>query len=338
MRIVSIAIMAALAAVLVSCDAGPRAPVEQGEATRPDWVLVVHGGAGTFPKDASDEIRKGYVASMQAALAVGTNILAEGGSSLDAVQAVLELMEDDPRFNAGKGAVYNHDGEHELDASIMNGVDHACGAVTGVSTVRHPIRLARLVMEHSRHVLFSGDGAERFADTMDVERVANEWFDTPGRLESWKRYKENERKHGTVGCAALDREGNLAAGTSTGGLTGKRYGRVGDSPIVGAGTWADNATCAISCTGTGEEFIRHGIAQRVGDMMEYGGLSAEDAAAELVHKVLARGDGGLIGVDHAGQVVMEFNTPGMLRGFAGSDGRSEILIWESPETPETPGG
>jgi beta-aspartyl-peptidase (threonine type) len=333
MRILTVAAVMVLVAGLLSCGGGSTSTIEQDTVVRPEWALVVHGGVGTFPKDAAPEIRNGYVASVQAALAVGKEILAGGGSSLDAVQAVLELMEDDPRFNAGKGAVFNHDGGHELDASIMNGADHACGAVTGVTTVRHPIRLARMVMEHSRHVLFSGAGAERFADTMEVERVANEWFDVPDRLERWKRYKEQESKHGTVGCAALDRNGDLAAGTSTGGLTGKRYGRVGDSPIVGAGTWADNATCAISCTGTGEEFIRHGVAQRVGDMMEYGNRSLEDAAVEVVHNILSEGDGGLIGLDHAGRVVMEFNTPGMLRGFAISTGRSEILIHELPEQP-----
>ncbi len=338
MRVFSRFILTTLLFALAGCEAGTPAPSAgaqdpgKADGPRPEWVLVIHGGAGVFPRDVNEEVRRGYLEGMGAALDAGKEILAEGGSSLDAVEAALSLLEDDPRFNAGKGAVFNHDGKHELDASIMNGADHACGAVAGVTTVRHPIRLARLVMERSRHVLFAGEGAERFADAAGVERVPNEWFDTPRRMESWKRYKEQVKKYGTVGCVALDRDGNLAAGTSTGGLTGKRFGRVGDSPIIGAGTWADNDSCAVSCTGTGEEFIRYGVAQRVGDMMQYGGVSLEEASAEVIGQVLSEGDGGLIAVDRFGHVAMAFSTPGMLRAVADSTGRSEIRLW-GPDEP-----
>ncbi len=299
-------------------------PLEEQVAGPPEWMLVVHGGAGAMSREHMADRRQDYAASLQAALDAGAELLNRGGSALDAVEAVLVLMEDDPRFNAGRGAVYTWEGRHELDASIMNGTDHATGAVTGVTTVRNPIRLARMVMERSQHVLFAGEGAEAFADSTDLPRVENNWFDTEERRKAWE-------KLGTVGCVALDRNGDLAAGTSTGGLTGKRFGRVGDSPIVGAGTWADNRTCAVSCTGTGEEFIRYGVAQRIGDMMEYGGLSLLEAAEQVVHGILQEGDGGLIALDARGNVAMVYNTGGMFRGVASSDGRSETAIWDEAE-------
>lgn len=310
-----------IAAVLLSPSCRSPAP---SQASPPDWVLVVHGGAGVISRDSLAGLREGYLDSLEEALTAGSLILEEGGSALDAVEAVITLMEDDARFNAGKGAVFTWDGDHELDASIMDGAGHRCGAVTGVTTVRNPIRLARLVMERSDHVLLAGEGAEEFAGSQGVERVANDWFDTD------RRRKALENKLGTVGCVALDRHGNLAAGTSTGGLTGKRFGRVGDSPLVGAGTWADNGTCAVSCTGTGEEFIRYGIAQRVGDMMEYGGLTLAEAADLAVHHVLKKGDGGLIALGAGGEVVMTYNTLGMFRGVASSDGRFQVSIWDEP--------
>ncbi|MCD4750822.1 MAG: isoaspartyl peptidase/L-asparaginase [Thermoanaerobaculales bacterium] len=303
-----------------------------GEAPQsPEWALVIHGGAGVISRDQLAESRQEYVDGLRSALATGQRILAAGGTSLDAVESVLAAMEDNPLFNAGKGAVYNWDGGHELDASIMNGADHACGAVAGVTTVKNPIRLARLVMERSRHVLFGADGAEAFADAMEMDRVDPTYFDTERRRESWENFREDQEKHGTVGCVALDVSGNLAAGTSTGGLTGKRFGRVGDSPIIGAGTWADNRTCAVSGTGVGEEFIRHGVAQRIADLMEYAGLGVTEAAEKVVHGILQEGDGGVIVLDAKGNAAMVYNTNGMFRGRASSDGLLEVLIWDEVE-------
>jgi beta-aspartyl-peptidase (threonine type) len=299
-------------------------PADEPVEGRPEWVLVIHGGAGVMSRDGLSDSRQAYAAGLKAALDAGAAVLDRGGSALDAVETVLVLMEDDPLYNAGRGAVYTLDGGHELDASIMNGADHANGAVTGVTTVRNPIRLARLVMERSKHVLFAGPGAEEFANSTDLPRVENRWFDTEERRKALE-------KAGTVGCVALDRNGDLAAGTSTGGLTGKRFGRVGDSPIVGAGTWADNRTCAVSCTGTGEEFIRYGVAQRVGDMMEYGGFTLAEASEQVVHGILQEGDGGLIALDRSGNAVMVYNTGGMFRGIASSDGKFEVAIWDETE-------
>ena len=310
-----------LIAVLFLSACGPP---EEETAGMPEWVLVVHGGAGVMSREHMAESLQDYAAALRAALDAGAEVLDRGGSALDAVEAVLVLMEDHPRFNAGRGAVFTFKGGHELDASIMNGSDHATGAVTGVTTVRNPIRLARQVMERSVHVLFAGEGAEAFADSTDLPRVENTWFDTEERRKAWE-------KLGTVGCVAMDRNGDLAAGTSTGGLTGKRFGRVGDSPIVGAGTWADNRTCAVSCTGTGEEFIRYGVAQRIGDMMEYGGMPLLEAAEQVVYGILQEGDGGLIALDARGNVAMVYNTEGMFRGVASSNGRFDVAIWDETE-------
>ena len=250
----------------------------------------------------------------------------EGGTSLDAVEQILVFIENDPKFNAGKGAVYNHDGNHELDASIMDGRTHACGAVAGVTTVKNPISLARRVMERTRHVLLAGAGAERFADETGVERVTQDYFHTERRYRQWQERLKGAR--GTAGAVALDRHGNLAAGTSTGGLTDKRFGRIGDSPIIGAGTYADNATCAVTGTGVGEEYIRYAVALRISALMAYRGLSLQDAAEEVIMKTLKPGDGGIAGVDHSGAIALVFNTEGMFRGAADSNGRFEVAIWE----------
>lgn len=317
-----------ISVVFCACAPSPQSSsVEQS----PRWAIAIHGGAGVIDSTKLGHLAPEYVDGLQRGLDVGVAILDSGGTSLDAVEEVLSVMENNPLFNAGKGAVFNWEGEHELDASIMNGRDRACGAVTGVRTVKNPIRLARMVMERSKHVLFAGAGAESFANQMAVERVDPSYFFTQRRYESWQKMREKAEELGTVGCVALDRDGQLAAGTSTGGLTGKRFGRVGDSPIVGAGTWADNATCAVSCTGTGEEFIRHGVAQRIADLMEYRGATLHEAVAEVVHEVLREGDGGVIALDGRGNIAMEFNTGGMFRGAATSDGRSEVAIWDDPE-------
>ena len=316
------------ATAAASAPPGAAAP-----AARPAWALAIHGGAGVIPKTLDAAVKEQYLAALRAALAHGRDLLASGASSLDTVEAILRDFEDDPLFNAGRGAVFTHEGRHELDAAIMDGRTLAAGAVTGVMTVKHPISLARLVMERSPHVLLAGDGAEHFADEQGVERVPNSYFDTDRRRQQLEEALAKERaatgkETGTVGAVALDRAGNLAAATSTGGLTNKRWGRVGDSPIVGAGTYANNATVAISCTGTGELFIRHTVAYDVSALMEYRGLTVEQAADEVIHHKLQPGDGGLIAVAHDGSIALVFNTEGMFRGAADAGGRFEVAIWE----------
>jgi len=319
-----------------------KAPAAADRSGRLEWAIAIHAGAGVISRSVDEANRQEHLDSLGKALAIGQRILQEGGTSLDAVEQVLLFIEDDPKFNAGRGAVYNHDGGHELDASIMDGSNHACGAVAGVTTVKHPIALARDVMEHSRHVLLAGAGAERFADEMGVERVSPDYFDTEFRLRQWQELLRKEagatrselearsdRSHlGTAGVVALDRHGNLAAGTSTGGLTDKRFGRIGDSPIIGAGTYADDATCAVSGTGQGEEYIRYAVAHRISALMAYRGLSLQDAAEEVVLRTLQKGDGGIVGVDHDGNIAMVFNTEGMFRGAADATGRFEVAIWK----------
>ena len=299
------------------------------------YAIAIHGGAGTTPAMLDDAQRTVYEKSLSAALRHGRDMLADGATALDVVEEVVRLLEDDPLFNAGKGAVYNAAGEHELDASIMDGRDRSCGGVAGVRTIRNPVSLARLVMTRTPHVLLAADGAERFADEMDVARVEPTYFDTQRQYERWQKVisatsereaeaADRERKMGTVGCVVLDQYGNLAAATSTGGLTNKRFGRIGDSPIVGAGTYADNNTCAVSCTGTGEYFIRNAIAFDVSARMAYKGDSISEAVRQILHDKLDDGIGGIIGVSRDGDVVMDFNTPGMFRGAADSAGRFEV--------------
>jgi beta-aspartyl-peptidase (threonine type) len=300
--------------------------VSQAAAQTPHWSLALHGGAGTIPKDMDPALVKAYQSSLRAALERGQKILAGGGTSLDAVETVVRFFEDDSLFNAGKGAVYTHEGTHELDAAIMDGSTLACGAVTGVKTIRNPIALARLVMEKSPHVFMVGDGAEAFARSVGVQMVDPKYFDTRRRWEQLQKALKDD-KFGTVGCAALDQHGNLAAATSTGGITNKRFGRVGDAPVIGAGTYASNTSCAISCTGQGEQFIRHTVARDVAALVEYKGLSLQEAEKAVIAK-LQPGDGGLIGVSRTGEIAFAFNSAGMYRGAADSGGRFEIAIWE----------
>lgn len=295
-----------------------------------DYAIAVHGGAGYGRDSLSPDEQIEYKESLEQALRVGLGILDEGGSSLDAVESVLRLLEDDPRFNAGRGAVINHDGGIELDASIMDGATLACGGVAGVRTVRNPISLARLVMEETRHVLLISDGAERFAREMGVELVEQDYFFTERRWRSLLRAREAENGDeggDTVGAVALDRAGSLAAGTSTGGLTNKMFGRVGDSPIIGAGTYAANDSCAVSCSGVGEEFIRRSIAFQLSALMRHGGLTLQEAAEKVVGQ-LDPGDGGLIAVGAGGELAVAFNTEGMLRGTADATGHIDIRIWD----------
>ena len=327
---IRLVLVVAVALAAAACSGGPGPTTET--ASDVEWAIVVHGGAGVMKGwIEEEEHHRAYLEALAQAVEIGKAVLESGGSSIDAVERVVAFIEDEPKFNAGKGAVFNSEGDHELDASIMDGSTRACGAVAGVRTVKNPVVLARLVMENSKHVLFAGDGAERFADVMGVERVEPGYFHSERRYEQWRRAKERERvdpEQGTGGAVALDRNGNLAAATSTGGLTNKSFGRVGDSPVVGAGTYADNATCAVSCTGAGEEFIRNYIAARVSALMQYGGMTLQEAADHAVHQVLAPGDGGLIAVGHDGSIVMTFNTGGMFRGAADSTGRFEVGIWD----------
>lgn len=305
---------------------------------KPEFAIAIHGGAGAEPDRLTDEQKQKYRDSLAAALEVGRKILAEGGTSLDAVEQTVRALEDDPLFNAGRGAVFNAAGGHELDASIMDGSNLAGGGVAGVTTVKNPISLARLVMTETRHVLLMTDGAEKFADEMrdkpQIERVPNSYFSTEKRRDQWREAVEKQQQQqlepakqkGTVGCVALDKHGNLAAGTSTGGLTNKKFGRAGDSPILGAGTYANNATCAVSCTGTGEQFIRHSVGFHMSALMQYKGLSVEQAADYIFDKVLPPDTGGLIAVDHDGHIAMQFNTPGMVRAATDSFGKVEIKL------------
>ena len=311
----------------------------QEDASTPErevkFAIAIHGGAGTTPAMLDEDQRAVYEKSLSAALRHGRDLLADGVNALDVGEQVVSRLEDDPLFNAGKGAVYNAAGGHELDASIMDGRDRSCGAVASVRTIKNPVSLARLVMTKTPHVLLAADGAEKFADEMQVARVETTYFNTQRQFERWQKIinavneqeaeaADRERKMGTVGCVVLDQYGNLAAGTSTGGLTNKRYGRIGDSPIVGAGTYADNATCAVSCTGTGEFFIRNAIAFDVSARMAYKGDSLSEAVRQILHEKLDPGIGGIIAVSREGDLVMDFNTPGMFRGAADSSGRFEI--------------
>ncbi|HTN73950.1 MAG TPA: isoaspartyl peptidase/L-asparaginase, partial [Pirellulaceae bacterium] len=258
-------------------------PILAADAPREiEYAIAIHGGAGVEPDKLTAEQKAAHEVALKKALETGRKILAEGGTALDAVEKTIRVLEDEPLYNAGRGAVFNSAGGHELDASIMDGQTTKAGAVAGITTVKNPISLARLVMTETRHVLLQGDGAEKFADEMkakpQIERVPNSYFSTPARKQEWldkveeeKRKAAKEPYRGTVGCVALDKHGHLAAGTSTGGLTNKKWGRVGDSPIIGAGTYANDATCAVSCTGTGEYFIRNSIAFHVHALMLYKG-------------------------------------------------------------------
>jgi len=305
------------------------------------FALVIHGGAGVIERDQlSAEEEQAIRSELDAALEAGRRILADGGSALDAVEAAVVALEESPRFNAGKGSVYNADGQHELDASIMEGQTRRAGAVAGVETIRNPVRLARAVMEESPHVMMIGAGAERFADTQpQIERVANDWFDTDTRRAQLDQEQARERSEandqglrgkyfGTVGAVALDAHGNLAAATSTGGMTNKRYGRVGDSPLIGAGTWADER-CAVSGTGWGEFFIRNAVAHDVAARVAYGSYSLADAADAVIMQRVPElgGDGGAIAVGRDGNIAMPFSTAGMYRGWIATDGSRGTAIF-----------
>ncbi|PAY18092.1 DUF4440 domain-containing protein [Rhodopirellula sp. SM50] len=301
-------------------------PVHAETAGAKRWAIVIHGGAGGDPSKWSDEKRKARLDGLEAALKIGRDLLVGGGSSLDAVEAVIRSLEDNASFNAGRGAVLTQAGNAELDASIMDGRNRACGAIAGVTTIKNPIMTARLVMTDTKHVLLVGRGAEAFAASQNVPLVDPKYF-LSRRGRTPQEPDPSEHPHlGTVGCAALDSEGNLAAGTSTGGTPKKLPGRVGDSPIVGAGTFADNASCAVSGTGVGEEYIRNAVAYDIAAQMLYADRSLETAITEIMTERLQPGIGGLIGVSHDGQIVMQHNTPGMSCAAADSNGRFETHL------------
>jgi beta-aspartyl-peptidase (threonine type) len=301
------------------------------------YAIVIHGGCGSGERLADEAVQQDYLNSLKAALSLGQKLLDEGAASLDVVEKVARAMEDDPNFNAGKGAAFNREGRHELDASIMDGRTLACGAVAGATTAKNPISLARLVMERTEHVLLAGAGADQFAEAMNVDRVEPDYYFTPRLRKLWEDRQDQQTtgsaqldhggSRGTIGVVALDKNGNLAAATSTGGLSFKMPGRVGDSPIIGAGTYAKNGVCAVSCTGRGEEFIRHSVAHTLAALVEYKQVSLDEAARQIIDETLARDVGGLIAVGADGSIAMPFNTRVMLRAAADASGRFEVKIW-----------
>jgi beta-aspartyl-peptidase (threonine type) len=323
------------------------------------WTIVVHGGAGVIERPAlGPKGDAAYRASLKIATEAGAKVLDRGGSALDAVEAVLNILEDDPLFNAGRGAVFTSEGKNELDASIMDGANLKAGAVAGVTRTRHPISLARAVMEKSPYVMVAGAGADTFAAHVGLEQVDPSFFFTEARWQSLVKQLTKEgkpiparpagappagaavpvafydepgdsRSHGTTGVVALDRQGNIAAGTSTGGLQGKMPGRVGDSPIIGAGTYASNQSCAVSATGSGEYFIRLGVAREVCNLVYFKGMPLQQAADQVIHKELdaIHGDGGIIAITPDGQLAWSFNTPGMYRAKLSEGGKLEIGIY-----------
>jgi beta-aspartyl-peptidase (threonine type) len=313
----------------------------QGEPQVSEIALVVHGGAGTILREnMTPEQEEQYKDGLKQALEAGYSILADGGTALDAVEAAVVVMEDSPLFNAGRGSVFTSQGTNEMDASIMDGSNSKAGAVASVTTIKNPIKAARNVMETTRHVMLVGRGAELYAAAQSLEIVDAEYFFTRRRWESLLRAKEKEQSshvspvdasenYGTSAAVALDSAGNLAAATSTGGLTNKMHGRVGDSPIIGAGTYANNATCAASATGTGEYFMRGLLTYRVSVLMEHEGLSLEDAVTKVIDEELTGmgGDGGIIALDRNGNVAMRFNTAGMYRGYVRDDGEYHVAIY-----------
>lgn len=330
-----IAFLLLIGTCLFSCS-----PVESNDSEveaqtadqeKAEYAIAVHGGAGTINREnMTAEMEAEYLAALNAALDIGEEVLKNGGSSMDAVEQTIIFLENSPLFNAGKGAVFTNSGRNELDASFMDGATRNAGAIGGVTIVKNPIRAARAVLEKSEHVMLTGTGAEQFAIEQGIDTVSNDYFFTQRRWDALQRVKAAEdkssgtlleypdRKFGTVGCAALDKSGNLAAGTSTGGMTNKRYNRIGDSPIIGAGTYALNNTCAVSATGHGEYFIRFAVAYDISALMEYKGMDLQSAADFVINKKLkeAGGTGGIISVDKYGNVAMPFNTSGMYRGYA----------------------
>jgi beta-aspartyl-peptidase (threonine type) len=327
--------------LLVLVLAGGSEMTHAGQDNAP-VAIAIHAGSGTILRDeVSESTQREIRATLEAAVRAGHEALAGGGSSLDAVTRAITLLEDSPHFNAGRGAVFNAEGKNELDASIMNGADLSAGAVAAVHNVRHPILLARKVMTDSKHVMLMGEGAEQFGREQGIEFADDDWFYTDYRWQQLQKAKASpdpesaflsetpDSLYSTVGAVALDKAGNLAAATSTGGMTNKRWGRVGDSPIIGAGTYADNRSCAVSATGHGEYFIRATVARDICARVQFTGSSLQEAADEVIHGQLVRmgGDGGIIAVDPQGHLSLTFNTPGMYRASIDRDGKVYVAIF-----------
>jgi len=308
-------------------------------------AIALHGGAGTIKRsNLTDEQETAYLEILDRAVTLGHSRLSSGAAGVDVVVEVIQILEDSPLFNAGVGAVMTWEGRHELDASIMSGADLNAGAVAGVTRIKSPIAAARAVMDESVHVMLAGEGAEAFAESQGLDMVANDYFTTARRREALERFRAQhsaglepsvDSKFGTVGVVVLDAHGNLAAGTSTGGMTGKRWGRIGDAPVIGAGTYADNASCAVSATGHGEYFIRYQVASDICSRIKYQSASLQRAASEVIHGVLrpAGGEGGIVAVDAQGNVAMEFNSEGMYR--ASIDARNEKTVAIYGPTPDS---
>lgn len=323
-------IMLLLVFIFFACDQTSTQTSIKTQEKSVAYAMVIHGGAGTITKEnMTPEKEQAYKEALDTALQIGRSILAKGGSSMEAVTSTIISMENSPLFNAGKGAVFTHAGTNELDASIMRGSDLEAGAVGGVTNIKNPILAAEAVLEHSDHVFMVGEGAESFSQKQGIESIDASYFKTERRWESLQRILEKEKnsglsktelsesKHGTVGAVALDKNGNIVAGTSTGGMTNKKYNRIGDSPVIGAGTYANNKTCGVSCTGHGEYFIRYAVAHDVSAAMEYGRKSLAESADHIINTKLknAGGTGGLIALDAEGNITMPFNTAGMYRGY-----------------------
>ncbi len=322
-------------------------PIGKLTQSKSAWSIAIHGGAGGEPGRWSDKQIQDRLNGLRAALKKGIEMLDKSAAAVDVVQAVVQILEDNPNFNAGKGSVLNSVGDVSMDASIMDGSDLSCGAVAGVTTARNPIELARAVRDKTPHVFLCGEPADHFAKEIGLRLESRDYFKTPEQIESWEKWKQKQAAKdgstsrfdhdtgddrlfylGTVGCVVRDQQGNLAAATSTGGLLGKKYGRVGDSPIIGAGTYAKNATCAVSCTGVGELYIKHHIASAVSSRMEYLHESLQASAKMAIHTTLPTDSGGLIAVDASGNIELQFNTPMMARGQAKSDGTFQVGLTE----------
>lgn len=302
-----------------------------------EWACAIHGGAGAIPRTASEETVKQYREGLSGILADGIEMLSAGAAAIEVVEALVIAFEENELFNAGRGAVYTSDARHELDAAIMDGLTGRSGSVAGVRRVRNPVRLARAVLDSNDHMFYAGEGADRFAEARGLERVENRYFDTAHRYRALCEAQgqntvllDHDQGYGTVGAVVRDRAGNLAAATSTGGMTNKAPGRVGDTPLIGAGTYAANGLAAVSATGRGEAFMRHMVAYDLCARMRYCGTALEDAAHDIVMSEMEAGDGGIIAVDHAGTIVMPFNSPGMYRAAADSSGNSIVAIWDPP--------
>ncbi len=292
------------------------------------YTIVIHGGAGYFAKDSPGELKEKYITSLTEALNIGKNILSNGGTSLDAVEKVINYLENNILFNSGRGAVFTSEGKHELDASIMQGHDLSSGAVAGVTIIKNPISLARLVMGKTEHVLFAGKGADDLGIQFGVDIVPNTYFHDSTNYVKWLKSNLPKQQGETVGCVALDQFGNITAGTSTGGRQNKMPGRVGDSPLINAGTYANNQTCGVSATGWGELFIKNTVAFNISALMEYKGYTLKQACDEMIYNRLPEGSGGIIAIDKDGNYEMPFNTISMMRAAANSNGEFKIEIWK----------